>query len=151
MYTFWSVPSHFPIDRVYFGQLCLLHFFVEDRISMSEEIDVPGIEEFFEELLPAAIARQPQNFNAVEATISINVHRVGAWSIYFGDHLDPDAVEEGLDLEADLIVTFTEEGFEEVLAGDFPEDPNEPLLLGDPTLLERFGRLLLPPVKGGLF
>jgi hypothetical protein len=105
---------------------------------------------FFDDALPALIARRPTFFDAANGTISVTVQGAGAWTLTFGDHRATDAVKPGLDLDADLLVAWSEAQFQTLLDGEGSADNLEPVAIGDVKLLGRLGGLLQPPAKGGL-
>jgi hypothetical protein len=107
--------------------------------------------EFFGAMLPAIIATRRDLFDAAPGRLCVVVHGVGAWTITFGDHTSKTAVEPQLDFDADLVATFTPKGFETLLAGEALDvEHGEPVWMGDLKLLDRFGRLLVPPSRGGI-
>jgi hypothetical protein len=111
-------------------------------------MDIP---EFFEGMLPAVIAHRKDTFDAKKGVLSIAVHGVGEWTIRFGDHRAEDAISTGVELDADLVVAIDKDAFFKLLGGEkLTEKDRKPVTLGDPSLLDRLGRLLWAPARGGL-
>lgn len=101
---------------------------------------------FFESMLPAILEQRAALASVLRGSICFIVHGKGAWSVVLG----PNAcVSPELDLDADLVATFSIDTFERLLAGE-PLDPDggEPACLGNEDLLEKFGRLLVEPSRG---
>lgn len=104
---------------------------------------------FFELALPRRIQEHPVLFDSVAATVSISVHGVGAWTVRFGDHTAPSALEAKLDLDADLVLSLTEAQFAGLFDAEQPR-ASAPAFVGNTKLLGILGRLVQPPAKGGL-
>lgn len=106
---------------------------------------------FFNELLPYIIALRHDIFDRAQGVLCITVQGAGSWTIRFGDHQAKNAIKEHLDFAADLVVTFSSDGFVQLLSGEALDDKVSQIVwLGDTGLLELFGRLLVEPAKGGL-
>ncbi|MEE8409037.1 MAG: hypothetical protein V3T05_05490 [Myxococcota bacterium] len=101
---------------------------------------------FFESMLPAILEQRAALAASVRGSICFIVHGQGSWLVKLG----PDAcVEPELDLDADLVATFSVDTFGALLAGEpLDADCGEPVCLGDCDLLEKFGRLLVEPLRG---
>lgn len=105
--------------------------------------------EFFEEFIPAAVEAHEEMATTIEGSVCMIVQGEGAWTLRFmRGRLE---VEEEIDFDADLVATFSAERFEDLLRGrSLDPDSEDPICLGDTTLLERLGRVLSPPSRGGL-
>ena len=108
------------------------------------------IHTFFEQALPAVIERHHAVFDRHRGSVCIIVHGAGAWTLRFGDHADPGALSDDIDLDADLVVSWSSAQFAALLAGEAEQDQLVPVTLGDTALLKAVGNLLQPPAKGGL-
>lgn len=116
--------------------------------SISEAHD-PRV--FFSELLPDIIALRQDIFDRAKGVLCLTVQGAGSWTLRFGDHTAKNAIKEHLDFAADLVVTFSAEGFARLVSGEPLDDKLSQIVwLGDTGLLELFGRLLVEPAKGGL-
>lgn len=105
---------------------------------------------FFERALPDILKTRGMLFDRGRGVVCIIVHGAGAWTLRFGDHKAANAIEETLDLEADLVVTWTVRQFEELFGGAPEPEAVRPVHMGDASLLSQLGNLLLPPARGGL-
>ena len=105
---------------------------------------------FFEQALPKVVSSRSQLFDAGRGVVCIIVHGVGAWTLRFGDHAAPDAIEATLDLDADLVVTWSEDQFQLLLSDNPDAEAVMPLHIGEVTLLSQLGNLLMPTAQGGL-
>lgn len=108
------------------------------------------VREFFDGMLPAVIATRSEVFDASDQTACLIVHGVGAWTLKLGDHTAADAIRPELDFDADLVATWSEEGFTALLAGESESERISPIVMGDASLLSKLGHLLQPPARGGL-
>ena len=110
-----------------------------------------GTQRFFSDALPAVIEMRAALFDRAQGRVCIIVHGVGAWTITFGDHKSPTALVPALELEADLVCTWSADQFDLLLSGN-ASDPEQlkPIALGDVRLLQKVGNLLQPPAKGGV-
>jgi len=103
---------------------------------------------FFDIALPAVIALRNELFDRAQGSLSLLVEGAGGWCVRFGDHTSSDAVVEDPSLDADCVAIFTTPSFVTLLDGKRPDDV--PVVMGDTSLLERLGQLLIEPAKGGL-
>lgn len=110
-------------------------------------VDIPT---FFNEALPDLIQQRSAAFNKASGSLCIIVHGAGAWTLRFGDHTLTNALEDGLDLDADLVVTWSEAQFQSLIDGAPAHGALEPITMGEVGLLTHLGTLLTPPAKGGL-
>jgi hypothetical protein len=54
-------------------------------------------------------------------------------------------------LDADLVVTFSVAGFAALMAGEaLDPDSSEPICMGDESLLDKLGRLIVAPSQGAV-
>lgn len=109
------------------------------------------VRDFFEIALPEIIKAQQRLFDAVDGSICIVVNGVAGWTVRFGDHTSELALTETMDLDADLIATWSEPSFTKLIQesyGDVSEVT--PIVIGDEKLLRRFATLLQPAARGGL-
>jgi hypothetical protein len=115
------------------------------------EDPVERVRFFFEEQLPRVIAARRDLFNTASGVVCVMVQGVGGWTVRFGDNRAPDALSAEASLEADLVATWSADGFSRLLAGD-TSDPAaiRPIHMGDARLLERLGSLMIPPARGAL-
>ena len=104
----------------------------------------------FFERLPSLIPERSAVFERNTKTVCVIVHGVGAWIIRFGDAKAENAIEDGIDFDADLVATWSEAQFDELLGGNPDPESVVPITLGDPSLLGQLGTLLMPPARGGL-
>jgi hypothetical protein len=106
---------------------------------------------FFGEQLPKVIVSRPEIFDAAAGVVSVVVHGAGAWAVKFGDHTAADAITDGPDMDADLVLAFSADGFARLVAGD-TSDPQaiKPVAMGDGKWLEKLGSLMLPAARGGV-
>ncbi len=106
---------------------------------------------FFERALPAVIEKRSLLFDRNRGSVCIIVHGVGAWTLRFGDHAAPDALSAELSLEADLVLTWSQDVFESLVSGTFSSaEELVPVAMGDTALVEKVGNLLMPAAKGGV-
>lgn len=110
-------------------------------------MDIPT---FFNEALPDIIQQRAAAFDRASGSLCVVVHGAGAWTIRFGDHTLTNALEEGLDLDADLVVTWSVPQFQSLIDGAPDHGALEPITMGDVSLLCHLGTLLIPPARGGL-
>lgn len=107
--------------------------------------------EFFSGMLPAIIAERAELFDRTDGSVCVMIHGVGQWTVRFGDHAAADAVCDEADFDADLVLTWTDTQFQMLLSGQAADaEAVAPIFIGDISLLEKFGTLLVPPAKGGL-
>jgi hypothetical protein len=117
---------------------------------MAQESDAVDVHEFFDDVLPRVIEARADLFDHGQGRICFIVHGHGAWTIAFGDHGSPTALVAGIDLEADLVASFSGPAFLALLTGSADPSEPKPVVLGNAALLERFGALLIPAARGGL-
>lgn len=118
-------------------------------MDKSSAAEVVSTREFFAGFLPAALASHRDAALAMRGSICVNVHGEGSWVVRFD--ADGAQVEEGLALDAELVVTFSAARFAELLRGEaLDPEADDPICLGDTAMLERLGRLLMPPARGGV-
>ena len=108
------------------------------------------IKEFFTGMLPAIISARRDFFARTQGIICIVVHGEGAWTLQFGDPDSPLALQEGINLDADLVATFSSGDFEAILQGSLESSSVKPVTIGNKELLSTLGHLMLPPARGGL-
>lgn len=123
------------------------------RMSLDTALDdgPARVRRFFNEQLPRVVLSRRDLFDRSQGTVSVLVEGAGAWTITFGDHASPQAVQARETLEADLILVWPVAGFLRLLDADTSEPAAiRPVALGDAKLLNRLGSLLLPPAQGGL-
>ena len=119
------------------------------------QVDAPSgpmpTREFFSGMLPAIIAERAELFDRTDGSVCVMIHEVGQWTVRFGDHAAANAVSDEADFDADLVLTWTDAQFQSLLSGQAADtEALEPVFIGDISLLEKFGTLLVPPAKGGL-
>lgn len=105
---------------------------------------------FFDKALPDIVRTRAMMFDRGRGVVCIIVHGAGAWTLRFGDAKAADAVTERIDLDADLVVTWSEAQFAQLLGGSPDPEAVKPIFLGDVKLLSQVGNLLMPPARGGL-
>lgn len=106
--------------------------------------------EFFEGMLPAMIVSRRDMFERSQGTLCLVVHGEGAWTVQFGDPDSPFALQEGINLEADLVATFSKQQFAALLDPTQEGKVDQPIIMGNPDLLRTLGHFMLPPARGGL-
>jgi hypothetical protein len=102
---------------------------------------------FFEVALPNMVARSFMDFLQNQGRISFDIKPGGQWTFVFGSE---EPVRRGLDLEAELKLTFTRRAFDAFVDGTLDTivavQKREVTAAGtDFELLETFGRILRPP------
>ena len=106
---------------------------------------------FFAEFLPDVIALRRDIFDRAKGRLCLNIPGAGSWVMQFGDHRSAEALREGVDFDADLVVTMSVKSFTQLVRGEaLDEKDRQMVCMGDTGLLELFGRLLVEPAKGGL-
>lgn len=99
---------------------------------------------FFEDLLPKAIARQPEPFLSTHGALAIAIPGKGAWTIFFGNPDNP--IVEGFLARAQLKVRFVPSAFSAFTEGklDVPSALQKRHLQvsGDPDLLDKLSTIL---------
>ena len=100
--------------------------------------------QFFDDLLPKAIARQPETFLSTHGALAIAIPGKGAWTIFFGSA--DNQVVPGFLARADLKVRFVPGAFKAFTEGKL--DVKDAMVRkrvqvsGDPDLLDRLSTLL---------
>ena len=108
------------------------------------------IREFFDGMLPTMISTRRDLFERSQGSICIVIHEEGAWTVKFGDSDSPFALQEGINLDADLVATFSKADFEGLLKESPDAGSLNPITIGNRELLSTLGHLMLPPARGGL-
>jgi hypothetical protein len=104
--------------------------------------------EFFLRTLPTAIAQEPARFAALTGRLSFKCGD-DAYVVDLGNVAAPVVV--GFDKGADVRLWFFGDAFDRFLAGVPVVGKKDRIVLGDVTVLERFGRFLRPaPVQSSL-
>ena len=104
---------------------------------------------FFEVALPNMVARSFMDFLQNQGRISFDIKPGGQWTFVFGSE---EPVRRGLDIEAELKLTFTRRAFDAFVDGTLDTivavQKREVTAAGtDFELLETFGRILRPPTQ----
>jgi hypothetical protein len=108
------------------------------------------VRRFFEELLPAAIAKRARAFGRTQGALTLIVEGVGSWTVTFGDAASPAALVDEADIDADCIAVWGADDFAALIGPDAPAAVAPIALVGEATLLARLGALLGPPADRGL-
>lgn len=107
------------------------------REGASEVLD------FFERLLPAAVAQSPEKFLSQDGVVAIAVPARGSWTVRFGSLDRP--VEPGFARDADLRLWLSPSACAALVAGDMDVKTalrdRQIRVTGDTRLLERLGFL----------
>lgn len=105
------------------------------------------IRDFFERLLPAAMAQRGSALAAKEGSVGFIIPGAGEWVLTLGG---AGGLMEATPIDADLVLMFSPTAFDGLLKGDVPQLGQGFAVDGDVGLLETIGHLLSPPAKGGL-
>ena len=97
---------------------------------------------FFRAALPAMLRRNRLETAMLKGRIQFVVTGVGAWTVTLGPC---PQVTPSVDLEGDLLLFFSKESFERILAGDSLKAGEGFVPEGDQQLLAKFSKLLLAP------